>query len=217
MFDSLSPIVALLEIWFPLFKSCTFTLNSIVFVSPAFKDTTIPLEISPCVSILFTFKLLSTYVVPVGIGSFTVTVSGAVPLLLSNFIVYVICWSFITSSPDGGFEALLICTSGLFTVVVTLFVLLLSTVAWFVIVFVNSFCAKLFTLTSKLKLTCPFAGTFTVIPFVKSVCVEDVWPDMLPSINVVPSGIVSWILTFFDKPPSFLTVIVYFILSPSNA
>ena len=163
---------------------------------------------SPSCSVLFTFRLFSTYSVPSGISSITVTVSGAVPLLLSKVIVYVISWSFITSSPDGGFADLLIWTSGLFTVVSTVFVASSSTVAWFVIVFVNSFCPRLFTVTSKLKLAFPLAGTFIVIPLLKSVCVELSCPDILPGTNVVPSGIVSFTTTSFARSPSFLTVIV---------
>ena len=62
---------------------------------------------------------------------------------------------------------MLICTSGLFTIVCTSFVATSSTVAWFVIVFVNKFVSKLFTVTSKLKVVCPCSGTFTVIPLIK--------------------------------------------------
>ena len=66
-----------------------------------------------------------------------------------------------------------------------------------------------------------FSGTFTSIPL-------DNWsaPKLdvsglllictLPSTKLVPSGIVSFISTSFAKPPSFLTVIVYVIFSPST-
>ena len=40
---------------------------------------------------------------------------------------------------------------------------------------------------------------------------------MLPGTNVVPSGTVSLIMTSLLKPPLFVTVIVYFIVSPSRA
>ena len=112
---------------------------------------------------------------------------------------------------------MLIWTSGLFTIVCTSFVSSSSTVAWFVIVFVNSSVPKLFTVTSKLKLAFSLAGTFIVIPLFKSDCVDVGCPDILPGTNVVPCGIVSLITTFFSKSPSFVTVIVYVKVSPSNA
>ena len=71
-------------------SSSTVTLNSTVFVSPASRLTSIPLARVSAVSAVAeppTFMLPSTNVVPSGISSFTVTVSGAVPRLLSIVIV----------------------------------------------------------------------------------------------------------------------------------
>ena len=89
-----SSTVAVFLICVPLSKSFTVTLNSTVFVSPAAKSTEIPLAKFAAVFSVSnppTFTLPSTNVVSSGIVSFTVTVSGAVPLLLSNVIIYVIC------------------------------------------------------------------------------------------------------------------------------
>ena len=74
-------------------------------------------------------------------------------------------------------------TCGLFTVVVTSFVWLLSTVAWFVIVLVYTPVLNPFTVTSKLKVVCPLAGTFTVIPLLKSNCVDDGCPAYRDSVQ----------------------------------
>ena len=118
--------------------------------------------------------------------------------------------------PLAGLAVFVGTTCGLFTVVVTSFVWLLSTVAWFVIVLVYTPVLNPFTVTSKLKVVCPLAGTFTVIPLLKSNCVDDGCPDILPGTNVVPSGISSLITTFFSKSPSFLTIMLYVIFSPSK-
>ena len=82
--------VAVFLIGVPFAKSFTVTLNSTVFVSPTSKSTEIPFAKSTAelsVSVPPTFMLPCTNVVPVGTVSFTFTVSGAVPLLLSIVII----------------------------------------------------------------------------------------------------------------------------------
>ena len=160
-----------------------------------------------------------TNVVPAGTVSFTVTSAGAVPLLLSNVIIYVIsCPS--TTFPSAGSAVFVNLTSDLFTVSVTSSVGVPSTVAVFVITFVNP-SVNSSTVTSKLKAVSPYAGTFTVIPLAKSSSPKLAVSGlllilMLPSTKLVPSGISSVIWTSSAKPPSFLTVIVYVIFSPST-
>ena len=157
--------------------------------------------------------------VPVGILSFTITVSGAVPWLLSNVIVYVIVSPASTVLPELGLDDLLICTFGLFTVSVTSFVDVPSTVAVLLIVLEYVPDVKVFTVTAKLNVAEPLAGTFTVIPLDKFDCVlyvVELFTLILPDTKLVPLGIVSFITTFLLKLPSFLTVIVYVILSPST-
>ena len=93
LFVGVSFTVAVFSIFVPLSKSFTLTLNSTVVLSPASKSTFIPFANSSNVLLVacsFTFILPSTNVVPAGIVSFTVTSVGAVPLLLSNVIIYVI-------------------------------------------------------------------------------------------------------------------------------
>ena len=82
--------VAVFFIFDPFAWFCTFTLNSTVFVSPAFRCTVIPsLKFSSlsCVETPPTLTLPVTNVVPVGTVSFTITSARAVPVLLSSFIV----------------------------------------------------------------------------------------------------------------------------------
>ena len=152
--------------------------------------------------------------------SFTITVVGAVPSLLSNVIVYVMVSPFSTVLPELGLEALLISTFGLFTIVCTSFVSSPSTVAVFLNVFEYSYVPSSSTVTSKLKVAVSRAGTFTVIPFDKLLCVYHVvllFVFILPTTKLVPSGIVSFITTSSLASPSFSTVIVYVIVSPSTA
>ena len=82
-----SSTAAMFLICVPLSKSFTVTLNSTFFVSPASNCTEIPLAkfsaVFP-VAVPPTFMLPVTKFVPVGIVSFTFTVVGAVPVLLSN-------------------------------------------------------------------------------------------------------------------------------------
>lgn len=84
-----SSTVAILFISVLLLKSFTLTWNSNVLVCPAFKYTSIPLYKSVDVYHIDEppiFILPSTKLVPVGIMSFTLTVVGAVPVLLFNSI-----------------------------------------------------------------------------------------------------------------------------------
>ena len=158
-------------------ESFTVTVNSTVLVSPAGTVTFIPYVVkssivyvllSPC-----TFILPSVNVVPAGISSLTVTVSGAVPSFV-NVITYVIGSFCFTVLPLAGVDVFAPVTCGFFTSSVTLFVSFPSTFALFVIVpsYVSS--ANSFTVTSNVTTTFPCAGTSTFIPFCKSVCVY-VW------------------------------------------
>ena len=219
---SLTVAVFLILLSFAWF--CTFTLNSTVFVSPAFRCTVIPsLKFSSlsCVETPPTLTLPVTNVVPVGTVSFTITSAGAVPVLLSNVIVYVIiCPS--TTVPFSGFAVLCAIAFGFFTVSVTVSVSLSSTIATFFIVSVSFPSGKFSTSTSNVNVSSPLAGIFTVIPssnssFPKLSVFDLLLILMLPSTNLVPLGILSIIVTSFPKSPSFFTVIVYLILSPSNA
>ena len=152
--------------------------------------------------------------------SFTTTVAGAFPVLLSNVIIYVISLFAVTVLPASGIEDLLYFTSALFTVSVTSFVWLSSTKAVFnisLLKFAKSSPSNGSTVTSKLTVVSPYSGTFTVIPAFKlsSVsCVGNPFTFILPATNVVPAGSSSLTTTFLSKPPSFLTVIVYVIFSP---
>ena len=205
----------------PLFKSFTVTLNSTVLVSPDGTFTSIPFIVrssipytllSPC-----TFTLPSSYVVPSGISSLTVTSPGAVPSFV-NVIVYVISCPFTTVLPFAGIDVFSPVICAFFISSVTSFVSVPSTFALFVIV--PSFTpSKLFTLTSNVTVVSPCFATFTGIPFVNSVCVYSVSPSftlMLPSIKPVPVGIVSFTITSFPKSPVLDIVIIYFTISPSS-
>ena len=166
------------------------------------------------------FKLWSTYVVPVGIESCTFTVVGAVPVLLSNVIVYVITSFNSTFCPDGGFADFVNLRSALFTMFDTWFVELPSTVAWFVKVLLRVSPSNGSTVTSNEIVVFPLAGTSTSIPWVKFVSSYSgfgvSFSFILPVTKLVPSGIVSITFTIFPKSPSFVTVIVYVIFSPST-
>ena len=202
------------------FKSPTFTLNSIFFVSPAFRLTCIPSSIFPVYGTPSIFKLSVTYVVPVGIVSCALTCVGAVPLLLSKFIVYVIISSFFTFEPSGGFADFVNFKSALFTMLETWFVKFPSTVAWFVIVFVKFVPCNSFTITSNDTVTFPLFGTSTFIPLFKLFSsysgFETPFSFMLPFTKLVPSGVWSTTETVFPKSPSFIISIVYVIFSPST-
>ena len=196
-------------------------MNSTVFVSPASSLTSIPFAKFSAVSAVVwfpTFTLPSTNVVPAGIVSFTVTVSGAVPVLLSSVIIYVISCP-ATTFPSAGSAVLCTSTFGLFTVSVVSPVGVPSTVAVFLISFVKLPSVNSFTVTSKLNVDSLLASTGTLIPFFKFVCVSCVallFTFMLPSTKLVPSGMLSVTVTSFLKSPSFFIVIVYVIFSPST-
>ena len=124
-----------------------------------------------------------------------------------------------TSAPSCGLASLLATTFGLFTVFVTVFVSTSFTFAVFVMSFSNRFSSNVFTVTSKLKVVVPSAGTSTSIPFVKSFSIYSVSPSftfMLDGTNVVPAGIWSFIVAFPAKYPVLFTVTVYVITSPST-
>ena len=104
-----------------------------------------------------------TNVVPSGTVSFTVTSAGAVPVLLSIVIIYVISCP-ATTFPFAGSAVFVNLTSDLFTVSVTSSVGVPSTIAVFLITFVKLPPVNSFTVTSKLNVVSPYAGTFTVIP-----------------------------------------------------
>ena len=95
----------------------------------------------------------------IGMLSFTTTVAGAFPVLLSNVIMYVISLFAVTVLPASGIEDLLYFTSALFTVSVTSFVGLSSTKAVFnisLLKFAKSSPSNGFTVTSKLTVAVPW-------------------------------------------------------------
>ena len=166
--------------------------------------------------------LFSTNVVPSGILSLTFNVIGAVPSVFSNTITYLISSFAVTVSPLAGSHVLPILTCAFFTSFVTSLVGVSSTKAVFLIVSSYVPSVKSFTVTWKVKLVSFCAPTFTSIPLSKSSFVNV--PSfsvpfstifMLPSTNVVPSGIVSFTITFLSKSPVFVTFTVYVIVSPS--
>ena len=222
-----SPVYAIFVISCPLFKSFTVTLNSNVALSPAGTDIVTPFSKSSMlisVSSPFSFKLFSTYVVPSGTLSCTRISPSIVPNVLSNFILYVISFPAVTVLALSGSDSFVAVIYAFFTVVCTVSFSVSSTVAVFVIGLVYIPVANSSTVTSKLTVKVPavspsFAVTLSVIPFARFSCVNSVlacpFIFMLPSTKFVPSGIVSCILTSLLKPPSFLTVIVYVIFSPS--
>ena len=85
-------------------------------LSPAFSAIPIPwlklFDVSP-VEYPSIVTLPSINVVPVGILSVNTTVVGAVPVLLSNVILYVISSLVVTFVPFSGLALLLISTFGL--------------------------------------------------------------------------------------------------------
>ena len=76
---------------------------------------------------------------------------------------------------------------------------------------------KSFTVTWNSTVVSSPTGTFTFIPWLKFSCVNSAFDSpptfILPSTNVVPSGIVSFTVVVPSALPSFLIVIVYFIES----
>ena len=206
----------------PLSISCTVTWNDNVFTSCGAKFMLIPLFKSfSTLSKGFPSRdiLPSSNVVPLGTVSFTFTLVGAVPRLLSNLIVYVILSPAFTSVPALS-DSLVTITFGLFTVSCTEFVFTSFTVAVFEICFSNVPSGNVFTLTWKVKVVCPRAGTSTSIPFCKFKDVNSFLSSslifMLSCTKLVPSGIGSFIVAFPSKSPLFLTVILYVITSPST-
>ena len=79
----------------------------------------------------------------------------------------------------------------------------------------------MFTVTSNVTVTSPFAGTFTVIPslkFCSVYCVVSLLTTTyVPSLYVVPSGVLSFTTAVPVAEPVFSTVIVYFSVSPTFA
>ena len=162
-----SSTVATFLIFVPLSKSCTVTLNSTVLLSSGFNVSSIPVVVKSANSYVScepsTTILPSTNVVPVGIVSFTIAVSGAVPSFLT-VIVYVISSPASTVSPLGGTDVFSPFTSALFTISVTGSVGSLSTTAVFTIFFLNSPSGRASTVTSKLNVISPLAFTNSCIP-----------------------------------------------------
>ena len=206
--------VAVFAIVSLLFKSFTFTVNSIVFVSPASNSTSIPLlKVSKVYSSSepSTTILPSTKLVPSGASSTTFAIVGAVPSLLSNVIVYVISSFSFTSAPACGSADFVNLRSALFTTFNVSFVSIPSTVALFLISFVNNPSANSSTVTSKVTVVIDCLSTFTVIPDSKLDSVYSVSSSftlILPSTKLVPSGTASIITTSFSSKPVFSTEIV---------
>ena len=71
---------------------------------------------------------------------------------------------------------------------------------------------SVFTVTSKLNVVSPVAGTFMLIPLSRLSWLYSVLASLfifiLSGTNVVPCGIASVTFTFFSRCPSFVTVIV---------
>ena len=208
---------------YPLSTSCTFTLNSTVLVCPAGTVTSIPFVVKSSnvysLSKSFTFMLPSTKLVPSGILSFTTNVLGAFPSVFSSTITYLISFPAVTVSPLAGSDVFPILTCALFTVSVVSFVGVPSTVAVFFMSFVNVSGSSSSTVTSNVISLLEYGCTFTVIPLLKFPSSSVIG---LPSIlilsgtSVIPSGILSITTTSSARPPSFFTVIVYVIFSPST-
>ena len=79
----------------------------------------------------------------------------------------------------------------------------------------------MFTVTSNVTVTFPFAGTFTVIPpfkFCSLYCLASLLTaTYVPALNVVPSGALSFTTAVPATAPVFSTVIVYVSVSPTFA
>ena len=223
----------------PFSKSPTVTLNSIFVLSPAGTSSLIPsakfVSVNSSCASSFIVMLPSTNVVPSGILSFTSTSAGAVPFVLSKFIVYVISSPSFTVSPSSALATLFASKSAFFISVSVSFVGssglsgssgFLFIVAVFTIVPSNVSPSSSSTVTSKLSSTFPavssfsLAGTSSLIPSAKFVSVNpsctSLFIFMLPSTNVVPSGIVSFTNTSPAKSPVFSATILYVIVSFST-
>ena len=182
---------------FPAFTSTFFQV--IVFVAKSY----------PSVVATFIF-------VPSGILSVTVTFPSPFPLFV-RIIVYVnVSPTFATSlltffSPV--IFATFVSTSsvGVFPTVAVLLTDFTSTTS-------SPIFVVLFTTTSKLTETSPFAGTTTlfhvIVPFSLS---KFPFPFILPSTKVVPSGMLSFITVVPSTSVVFFAVIVYLIVSPTFA
>ena len=175
-----SPTVATFFICVLLFsKLFTVTVNDNVLVCPAGTVTFSPFAKSCALlstGIPSNIIELSLYVVPSGTSSFTVTVPGAVPSVLSNTILYVISCPAFTFSPFAGVDSLWATTCGFFISTSSDGVSFSSTFAVFCTVPSYLFVASSFTFTLKLTLAVPsvlstFSGTVTSIPVFKSACV----------------------------------------------
>ena len=126
----------------------------------------------------------------------------------------------VTSFPLSGSDSFVAVMFGLCISSVTSFVSLPSTTAIFSIVPSYVSAGKSFTVTLKLTVVSPLAGTVTSIPSCKLSCVNSVLASsptvILSGTNVVPSGI--WSDTFIvpSASPVFVAVIIYVIVSPST-
>ena len=203
----------------PLSKSPTVT-SKLTVVSPATSptlagtSTSIPFAKSSAVcsvTVPFTFMLPLTNVVPSGIVSATVAFPATSPVFVT-VIVYVIVSPAFTSVLSATLLALI-------TGFLTSSVGLSFTYALLDIVPV----APLFTVTWNVTVVVPafspnLAGTFTSIPLAKSSAVNSLFATpattMLPSTNVVFSGIVSFTFIVPGTIPVFVALIVYVITSP---
>ena len=151
--------------------------------------------------------LPSTNVVPSGILSFTVATPSTSPVFLIS-IVYVNVSPFSTS-----------CLSTFFSNVITgTFVSFVSS-PFTVALFAMSPVTPVFIVTLKLKLAVPpFFATSISIPVDKSAAVFSVASPfilILPSTNVVPSGISSFTTAIPSNFPEFSIAIVYVSSSPT--
>ena len=184
-------------------SSISFTVTSNVTLDIDFAATVTLKPASNCsfeyVPAPSTFILPSTSVVPVGIVSCTFTVPGAVPLLLSNVIVYVIFCPCITSSPLAGSDDLLASIFGVYSGTSSAFVDVPSTTAVFLIILSYVSSGNSSAVTLNVNVSVLVFAMFTCIPdsnwsFVYVPCP---FIFMLPSTNVVYCGIVSCIVMSF--------------------
>ena len=182
----------------PIVTRCHFPLSFLIYYIPSFKSSLLELS--------FTFKLSSTSVVPSGASSFTIAFPSTSPVF-STVIVYLMFSPAFTVSLSAFFVNVI---TGFFVSSVSF----PSTVALFFIVpFASSF-----TVTTKLTSVFPFAGTPISIPSFKFSAVSFTqfpFIFILPSTNVVPSGISSFTIVFPLVLPALLTVIVYSKSSPA--
>ena len=218
---------AFLTVIFSVSNGFIFTVNAIDFSSPASKVTSIPAFNSAFVYDFPSNSILPTNVVPVGIVSDIFTVPFPSPSFLA-VNVYVILsnscngFSFVTSVPSACFPSLVFTVVIFATFVSTSSVGVFPTVAVLLTDFTSTTSSPifvvLFTTTSKLTETSPFAGTTTlfhvIVPFSLS---KFPFPFILPSTKVVPSGMLSFITVVPSTSVVFFAVIVYLIVSPTFA